>query len=184
MRPNSQAMLKNKLSIRILLFLISFTLLYTGCKKDEDEKKNEVTYNEGKYPIANAKIIDLGQSNYVLGLSSSGLTWDIGTAGYDINGTGTILLFQLLGNIEGELPNGTYFFSASSEANPMTIYYSLLFFNFDFSNLVGTQSYITSGKIDIQINASKGEITINTSDPSGNGVKGYYKGLIEFDNVE
>ena len=171
--------------IRIVFISICFSLLFTGCKKDDNSgPTNHLNYSGSKHELTKGYLQNYGEEfsgdvyNFDLILCSSGITVteDAGS------GVGNFLYFDMYSSSATELTAGSYTFSTSGSYTPSTFDEGEAGINYDIANEIGTRLSFVGGTVVIEKTGNIYTITIDCALPTAAKVTGYYKGeLIYYD---
>jgi len=180
---------------RFFLFFIVLSVLFSSCKKDNDETNSSsscFTYKNSKYGIAKGYLIGWGESNSTsvyskeIYLVSSGITCTSNSSSYNISGTGNSIYFSIYSTSETAIEPGTYTYSEST-SYPITNTFDYcevdLNSNWDLQEENGTWAEITSGTLTISKSGSIYEIAFEGFDSNNNKVVASYNGTLGIYNM-
>ena len=177
-----------KKTFSLLTLALLFVALLTGCRNDDEDRKNFLKIGSTEY-----KITDGVLENYGISLNSDGYNMDLtflteGTAlsvnGSDvtISGNGHAVYFEAFTSTATHLDNGDYTYSTTKPYPIKSFDYGGVF---DVNN--GTASnfvQVKGGKLSVNRNGDNYVITFNTTDESGNPVTGRYQGTLKYSNKD
>lgn len=164
---------------KIFIILAVLPLVFSGCKKDEDDsKKDQVVYDGDSYELTKGYIHDFTS----LKVAAPGYEFAIFLASDDVNmpgynpptGTGNWVGFWLYSTSDTEVANGPY-----SYAHPTTSAFTfwgevMLESSYMMKSIPNTD--IASGTLTIHVNGDTYEVEFEGTIEGGDEVEIYYKG--------
>jgi hypothetical protein len=168
-----------KKALFVLLTLGAFVFITPGCKKDNnDEPKNEFTYDGSKYSLSKGFIKDFGSNgngtfDWDVYLTTDGVT----VSGGLLTGVGNLIYLDLNGMSSTGIESGTYTWSATREN--FTIVGATMGIDFNFVSLQGTYESGTSGTATVTQDGTETKIEFSLTFTNGNTVSGQWKGTLE-----
>lgn len=183
------------------LSALAFSVIVTGCKKDEEEtgtpaptpKKNEVTIDGTATAVNSATIVyygdwlGAGTHNFDLLISTGDLSIDL--ASQSITGVGDLVYGEFFTNVATHMANGDYNFEGDSTKYGQAFTFSIAEFtkNLDFANQTTEyEAEVNGGKLNVVHTAGAAgaqptyELTFDFNLANGKRVTGYYKGQLVF----
>lgn len=160
---------------RTSFYLLLFALIisFSSCKKDEEEKKNELKYDGKTFGISTGDLdfygdfYDSGSFNFDLLLYSN-------TS--DFPDEDNYIYFEFFSSSATELVSGTYTFNATSYAAKTFSYADFYIEKGSF----WASGEVTGGTVKVAKSGTSYEFTINCDTDTGKKITGYYKGPLEY----
>jgi len=166
---------KNLLKLAVVLLLVS--LVFTGCKKDDESSSNSFSYNGKSYELTQGFLVNYGSVskstvyNFDLYLLTSGINVETGT------GTGSYLYFEMFTDSSTGLGDGTYDYTDTYAS--LTFDYAKIYIDYNIETQSGSYAYIYDGTVTISKSGSTYTITIDCVDTNNKTIKGSYTGTLD-----
>lgn len=175
-----------KFSIITVLLLLCLTIL--SCRNDDETQKNFLKIGSTEYKITDGLLENYGTStnyqgnNVDLTLFTEGTTLAVNGGTVSVTGNGMAIYFESFTTAKTYLDNGDFVYTTTSPYPVKSFDYASYA---DIANgTPGSWKPITAGKFNVNRNGDTYEITINTTDNSGNAITGYYKGSLKYSDQE
>ena len=165
------------------LMLLSITLLvFSGCKKDDDQS-NFVRVDNEQFSLASGVLVKFGMIGdeaegcyYALTLVSPDI--EVGQYG-SLSGTGAFINFFIVSESLTGLPSGTYTFDETSIPLPFSTFGDAAHCMTWQSGHFNDMADIISGEITVvNHDNDRYEITFNCKDENNDRVEGYFNGTL------
>jgi hypothetical protein len=170
----------------IIALLTSALITSPSCKKEEEQKRNIMTFDGKEYTLAHGAIVHYGRVNddpltYSLDLTllspgfklhSSGLSID------SLSGAGTGIYLELFSEDSLLLLTGDYNYSNEYAPQPFKLNYGDFVIDYTMEDETGEIYEITEGTVTIKLSYDIYEVTINCKDENGKEVTGFYSGML------
>lgn len=166
-----------------LIVALALGIFFSGCKKDSETSKNQMTYNGVEYGLSQGILVSYGDGDgtygYELVLLSSGFT----IHGNDsISGTGDGIAFSLYSNGNNNLDVGEYTYDNSSSEDAFTFDFADAVFNWNIDTEEGDDVEATGGKLNVISSGSEYELSMELTVSGGKTITGNYKGSLTYFN--
>jgi hypothetical protein len=164
-----------KTAVFLVLLALVVMVPFSSCKKDEEEKKNELKYDGRSFDLSAGELTYYGDY-----YGSGSQNWDVYLFSDpdEFPDQDNSIYFELFSSSSTELLSGTYTYNATSMM-PNT------FDDGDFDVEKGTYSdggYITGGTVKVSKSGTNYEFTINCDTNTGKKITGYYKGPLIYED--
>lgn len=180
--------------LKLLTGLALSVILFTGCEDDEESQKNYFYVGENEFIISGGLLVNWGIDdselwhegyNTDLSLYTEGLTVEEVDGEHYFEGNGRILYFEMFSESGSSLDETTYTFSEEIPYSKGTFDYGEYVYNYDSEDDEPESfSEITDGTVTISKVGSDYIISIECVTNNDETIKGYYKGRLEYIEVE
>jgi hypothetical protein len=164
-----------KAAIYSVLLALVVMVPFSSCKKDEEEKKNELKY-DGKTFGLSAGDLDYYGDYYSSGFFNFDVYLYSNTS--DFPGEDNAVYFELFSSSATELVAGTYTFNATSYSSNSFSYGDFVVEKDAFYEY----GEVTAGTVKVGRSGDSYEFTINCDTDTGKKITGYYKGPLVYED--
>ncbi len=178
-----------KFSLSTVLAVLTLAVVFTGCKKDDDDSKkreNALQIGDTTIAITGGALVNYGIGgwhdgfNLDLHLFGEGVTMtEISAGERNINGDGFRFYSEMFSSDEDILVPGTYVFNDTSEVYPVS---SFDYMDYSFEWQDGNWTYCPEGTIKVTKSGDTYELVITGKDSNDEDISGYYKGPLQWFN--
>ena len=173
---------------KILFILLTIGVLNFGCDKNNDIiTKNYFKIGDVEYDMNIGILENYGEDPWHDGfyadvtLFSDGFTLEPTSTGYELVGKGNALFFEMISTVGSELDNGVYRFSSANPLPVQTFRDGAFVVNFDIATVTyDEKEQIVDGKVTVEKNGNKYNISIDCKASNGEPVQGYFSGILTY----
>ncbi len=168
-----------------LITVLALGVIFSGCKKDNETPKNQMTYDGVEYDLSHGLIYTYSEVrnvvyDYDIVLLSPGFILHDNDS---ISGIGNGIMFELYSSNSNIPDNGDYTYDDSGDDNVGTCGYSDAAFNYNIQTEEGTDVEANGGKVTVKVSGNEYEISIALTMVGGKPLTGFYKGTLKLINV-
>jgi len=163
------------------------SILFAGCKKEDDTPKNQMIYNETEYDLAQGFLENYGKwdgtedYNIDLILVSSGFTIHEVNGEIDsVSGKGHLIYFELFTADPDKLTVGDYIYDDNETGKAGTFDDAGCALDFDAQTEIGTELEINGGKLTVVQNGDTYEVKFDVTATNGKHITGFFKGGLKY----
>ena len=178
-----------KKTFLFLTFFAVSALAFIGCKKNDNEPVNYLQVGDTTIYLSDGNIVYYGAStetawNYDLEFVSSNIALSAGNYGIpDYTGEGTRFCFELFSSSSDRLMDGDYTFI--DWGTHVAGRYDACTYSFDYNFYdTFTNHVVVEGTLSVKDAGNEFEIGFNGKDEQGKVVKMYYKGLLNYYDLQ
>jgi len=172
----------------LILALISISIVFAGCKKDEenDAPKNQMTIDGTEYELSQGVIENYGvwQSsegyNFDVTLLTSGITIHVVNDIIDsLSGIGSGVVFELYSYDSTNLASEIYDLDKDGNGTPGTFTYGSVAIDYNVGTQQGTEKEFTEGILNVARDGENFQLSFECKTEDGTTVTGYYDGVLQ-----
>jgi len=172
----------------VLFSLLAASILFTACKKDEndDPPKNQMTIDGTAYEFSQGIIENFGTwlsidaYNFDITIISDSFTiYEMNGEIDSISGIGHAISFELYSSDSTDLATGEYVLDVNETGNAGTFSWGAAAINFNTETDEGTEYEFTQGTVTVSQNGSTYILSFECKTEDDITVTGYYNGVLK-----